>query len=152
MVFMIFCGAIVYSQILAYTGTTQGLAALTMGLPLPPLALLVAMQLLLIIMGMFMEPMSIMMVTMPIFLPIIHAVDFDILWFSVLMLLNMEMAVTSPPFGLGLYIMKGVASKDTTMGDIYRAAIPFLLCDVVAMGLIIAFPATALWLPGLMAR
>ena len=65
-------------------------------------------------------------------------------------ILNMGMATTTPPFGLGLFVMKGVAPPDTTMGDIYRAAIPFLICDAVAMGLVMAFPMLALWLPELM--
>lgn len=150
MIFMIFCGAIVYSQILAYTGASRGLAELAAGLQLPPITLLIFMQLLLLVMGMFMEPMTIMMVVLPIYLPIIEAVGFNPLWFFVMMLLSAEMAITSPPFGLGLFAMKGVAPADTTMGDIYRAAIPFLLCDLVAMALIIAFPQLALWLPSVM--
>jgi TRAP-type mannitol/chloroaromatic compound transport system permease large subunit len=66
------------------------------------------------------------------------------------MLLNMEMATTSPPFGLVLFVMKGVAPQDTTMGVIYRSALPFLACDLVAMALLMTFPALVLWLPGLM--
>ena len=66
------------------------------------------------------------------------------------MLLNMEMAVTSPPFGLSLFVMKGVAPPDTTMGDIYRAALPFLGCDLVVMIAMIFFPPLVLWLPGMM--
>ena len=60
------------------------------------------------------------------------------------------MATTSPPFGMRLFVMKGVAPRGTTMGDIFRAALPFLYCDLVAMALIIAFPAIALWLPNVM--
>ena len=66
------------------------------------------------------------------------------------MLLNMEMANTTPPFGLLLFVMKGVSPPDTTMVDIYKAGFPFLACDAVAMGLIIIFPAIALYLPNLM--
>jgi TRAP-type mannitol/chloroaromatic compound transport system permease large subunit len=91
-----------------------------------------------------------MMITLPIFVPTIIVLGFDPVWFAVLVLLNIEMAMTTPPFGINLFVMKGVAPSDTTMGDIYRAALPFLGCDAVAMALIIAFPAVALWLPGLM--
>jgi TRAP-type C4-dicarboxylate transport system permease large subunit len=66
------------------------------------------------------------------------------------MLLNMEMATTSPPFGLVLFVMKGVAPPDTGMGDIYRAALPFLVCDAAALLLIMFVPELTLWLPGLM--
>ena len=83
-------------------------------------------------------------------MPIVNAVGINPLWFGVIMLLNMEMATTSPPFGLNLFVMKGVAPPDTTMGDIYKAALPFLGCDLIAMILIIAFPTLALWLPAIM--
>jgi TRAP-type C4-dicarboxylate transport system permease large subunit len=108
------------------------------------------MQIILLFMGMFMEPLTIMMVTIPIFMPIVKTFGFDLLWFGTVMLLNMEMAATSPPFGTVLFVMKGVAPPDTTMGDIYRAALPFLLCDLIAITLIIVFPQLVLWLPGLM--
>jgi TRAP-type mannitol/chloroaromatic compound transport system permease large subunit len=101
-------------------------------------------------MGTFMEPLTIMMVTLPIYMPIITKLGFNPIWFGTIMLINMEMATTSPPFGLVLFVMKGVAPSDTTMGDIYKAGLPFLACDAVAMGLIIAFPALALYLPNLM--
>jgi TRAP-type mannitol/chloroaromatic compound transport system permease large subunit len=66
------------------------------------------------------------------------------------MLINMEMANTTPPFGLLLFVMKGVAPPDTTMGEIYKAGVPFLLCDAFVMILVMIFPAIALYLPGLM--
>lgn len=150
MVFMIFTGAQVYSQVLAYTGATRSLISVVTGMALPPLAVLLSMQLLLMLLGMFMEPMSIMMVTLPLFMPIVRTIGFDPVWFGVIMLLNMEMAVTSPPFGLGLFVMKGVAPDDTTMGDIYKAALPFLGCDLLVIISMIIFPQLVLWLPSLM--
>jgi len=150
MIFMIFTGATVYSQALAYSGATAGLVNTVVGLDLPPLVILVFMQASLILMGMFMEPMSIMMVTLPVFMPIVRSVGFNPVWFGAIMLLNMEMAVTSPPFGLGLFVMKGVAPPNTTMGDIYRAALPFLGCDALAMTCMIIFPQVVLWLPLMM--
>ena len=83
-------------------------------------------------------------------MPNVHALGFDTIWFAAIMLLNMEMATTSPPFGLALYVMKGVAPSDTTMGDIYRSALPFLGCDLVAMAVMVGFPAIVLWLPSIM--
>jgi tripartite ATP-independent transporter DctM subunit len=150
MMFMILTGSTAFSQILAFTGASQGLVQFAVGLPLSPYFILVAMQIILLIMGMFMEPLTIMMTTLPIFIPIVTTLGFDLLWFGAIMLLNMEMATTSPPFGLLLFVMKGVAPKGTTMGDIYRAAFPFLGCDLIAMILIMAFPSLVLWLPGLM--
>jgi len=71
-------------------------------------------------------------------------------WFAVIFLLNIEMASTSPPFGMSLFVMKGVAPKDTTMSDIYLAALPFLGCDLIVMMLLFISPSLALWLPALM--
>jgi tripartite ATP-independent transporter DctM subunit len=150
MMLMILTGSTAFAQILAYTGATQGLVEFALSILLPPICVLIAMQIVLLIMGTFMEPLTIMMVTLPIFMPIVEKLAFNPLWFGAIMLLNMEMATTSPPFGLVLFVMKGVAPPGTTMGDIYKAGLPFLACDAVAMALIMAFPGLVLWLPGLM--
>jgi tripartite ATP-independent transporter DctM subunit len=149
MIFMILSAAVAFSQIMAYTGATSRIVEFIAGLPLPPLLLVLAMQIVMLAMGTFLEAMPIMMITIPIFLPIIKALHIDIIWFGVVMLLNMEMAMTSPPFGLSLFVMKGVSPPGVTMRDIYLAAIPFLLCDLAAMFLILLFPSLVLWLPGL---
>ena len=150
MIFMIIVGASVFSQILAFSGASKGLVEFAVGLPLAPIVIFIAMQVLVLLMGMFMDVGAIIMITIPLYMPVILALGFDPVWFAVIMLLNIEMATTTPPFGLSLFVMKGVAPPDTTMGDIYRAALPFLYCDAIAMALIMAFPAIALWLPGLM--
>ncbi|MEJ2726616.1 MAG: TRAP transporter large permease subunit [Deltaproteobacteria bacterium] len=150
MMFMIMTGAMAFSQILAFSGASSGLVKLAAGLNLPPLAILIFMQIILIFMGTFMEPLTIMMVTLPIYMPIVKALGFEPLWFGTIMLINMEMATTTPPFGLVLFVMKGVSPPDTTMGDIYKAGLPFLVCDAVAMGLVMIFPSLALYLPSLM--
>ena len=120
------------------------------GLQLSPILLVIIMMVLLMILGAFMDQISMMMITIPIFMPVIKALGFNPIWFGILMLINLEIAFTSPPFGLLLFVMKGVAPQGTSMGDIYRAAIPFILCDLVALTLILIFPALAIWLPSLM--
>jgi TRAP-type mannitol/chloroaromatic compound transport system permease large subunit len=75
---------------------------------------------------------------------------FDAVWFGTIALINLEMGLITPPFGLSLFVMKGVAPPDTTMGDIFRAALPFVFLQFIALGLIMAFPSIALWLPRLM--
>jgi tripartite ATP-independent transporter DctM subunit len=150
MMFMILTGSMAFSQLLAFTGATQGLIKLAVGLPLPPILIIVSMQIVLLLLGTFMEPLTIMMVTIPIFMPIVKQLGFDPIWFGTIMLLNMEMATTSPPFGLVLFVMKGVAPPDTRMKDIYLSAIPFLICDLVVMVAIMAFPGVVLWLPSIM--
>ncbi len=150
MTLMIITAAKAFSQILAFTGATRELAELAVGLPLAPIFIIAAMQVVVLIMGMFMSVVPIMMVTLPIFMPVVHTLGFDPVWFGAIMLLAIETGVTSPPFGLSLFVMKGVAPPDTTMGDVYRAALPFLYSDLIIIVLMLAFPVLVLWLPGLM--
>lgn len=150
MIFMIIVGATGFSQTLAFTGASQGMVDFTLSLPLSPIMVVIAMQVVLLFLGMFMGQVPIMLLTLPIFMPVIQALGFDPVWFGTVYLINMEMGLSSPPFGLSLFVMKSVAPPDTRMADVYRAGLPFLYCDAVAIALIIAFPGLALWLPGVM--
>lgn len=150
MLFLIIAGATAFSQILAYSGASAGLSALATGLPVAPIFIIMAMQVVILFLGAFMDVVSIMMITLPIFVPVVLSLGFNPVWFAIIFLINIEVAGISPPFGLSLFVMKGVATPGTTMGDIYRAALPFCGLSLIAMALIIAFPTLALWLPGLM--
>lgn len=150
MVLVILTSSAAFSQLLSFSGVTPAITNLATGLPVHPLVVLILMQIVVIFLGMFIEQTSIILVTIPIFMPIVGAMGWDPIWFGAIMMLNLEMATISPPFGLSLFVMKGIASPDTTMGDIYRAALPFIGLNLLVMGLMIAFPATVLWLPGLM--
>lgn len=151
MVLLITSASKAFSQMLSFTGVSRGIIESVTGLDLPPIMIIVAILAALMFLGMFIAIIPIMMVTVPIIFPLIQALGFDPIWFSIIYLLAMEVGTTSPPFGLTLFVMKSVATPDTTMGDCYRAAIPFLACDLVTMALIIIFPAIALWLPAVSA-
>ena len=84
------------------------------------------MVMLVVFLGMFMGPLPIMLITLPIFVPVVIQLGFDPIWFAALFLVAIETGATSPPFGAALFVMKAVAPKGTTMGDIYRAALPFM--------------------------
>jgi len=150
MVLMIMTGALAFSQILSFTGASKGLVEAFISLPVSPIVVVILMQVVILFLGMFMDVVAIMLITLPIFIPTITALGYEPVWFGAIFLLNIEMATTSPPFGLSLFVMKGVAPADTTMGDIYMGALPFLACDLIAMVLMLAFPSLVLWLPGLM--
>jgi len=150
MLFMIIAGALAFSQIVAYSGASRALVDFAVGLPLSPIFIIAAMLVVSLFLGMFVNLVAIMMLTIPLFVPVVLALGFDPVWFAVIFLLTLEMGATSPPFGLALFVMKGVAPPGTTMGDCYRAALPFLGCDLIALALITAFPIIALWLPQLM--
>jgi tripartite ATP-independent transporter DctM subunit len=149
-IFFIIAGATAFSQVLAACGATQGLTRFVAGLPVPPMVAIIFMQMVILILGCFMEPVSIMLITLPIFMPVVNSSGFDPIWFAVVMLMNIEIATISPPFGLALFVMKGVAPSGTTMSDVYHAALPFIGIIIVSMGLVIAFPSLALFLPRLM--
>lgn len=148
MILLIVAGAKAFSSILAFSGAVRGLAEIATSVPAAPIIVIIVMQLVVLIMGSFMESVSIMMITLPMFVPVILAMGFNPVWFAVIYLLNIEMGLTSPPFGLALFTMKGVA-PGATMKQVYLAALPFLGCDLVVMALLLAFPSLALWLPSL---
>jgi len=150
MILLIFCGSTAFSQLLSFSGASKGMVQFAVNLPIPPLALLVCMMLVVMFLGMFMDQMSILMITLPIFMPVCKAMAWDPLWFGLMLLVNMSIANLSPPFGIELFVLKGVSPKDTTMGDIYRAAIPFILMEAMVILAVMMAPPIATWLPGLM--
>jgi tripartite ATP-independent transporter DctM subunit len=150
MMFMILTGSTAFSQILAFTGASKGLVELVVGYHLPPILIVIVMQALLVFLGTFMEQVSIMMISFPIFLPIVRVLGFDLIWFGLLVLINMEVGMKTPPFGLCLFVMKGVVPPEISTMDIYKAVTPFILIDLFAMLLIIFFPPIATYLPSFM--
>ena len=147
MIFIIFCGSTAFSQILSFSGASKGMVNFAVGLPVPPIALLMCMMLVVMILGMFMDQLSILMITLPIFMPVCGAMHWDPLWFGLMLLINMSIANLSPPFGIELFVMKAVSPPGITMGDIYRAAVPFILMEAVVIFLVMFVPPMATWLP-----
>jgi len=149
MAYLIVFGSATFSQLLAFSGASSGLINWAIGFDLSPIYMLLAMFGVLLLLGMFMEQISMMLLTVPIFFPLAASLGFDPVWFALIILLSLEISFTTPPFGLLLFVMKGVAPPDTTMRDIYIAAIPYILCSLLLVGLLILFPPLALWLPGI---
>ena len=114
-----------------------------------PLIILGAMFLVLILLGMFMDQVSMMLITVPIFYPIAIQLGYDPIWFSLIVLMALEMSATTPPFGLLLFIMMGMV-KGTTLGQVALAAAPYLLCDLILIIILVIVPGLALFLPSLM--
>jgi TRAP-type mannitol/chloroaromatic compound transport system permease large subunit len=88
-----------------------------------------------------------MMLTVPFFFPLAQSLGFDLIWFGIIVLLALEISFSTPPLGLLLFVMKGVAPAGTTMREIYLAAIPYILCSMLLVAMLIVFPALATWLP-----
>lgn len=149
MVFMIVAGSITYSQILAYSGISRVITENILALTVSPSLTLLVMMIVILLLGTLMDQVAIIMITVPIFTPIVAALGIDPFLFGILMLINLEIALTTPPFGMLLFVMKGVATEDVSMGDLYRSAFPFILSDMTVMLTIFFFPSIALWLPSL---
>jgi TRAP-type C4-dicarboxylate transport system permease large subunit len=149
MAFLIIFGSATFAQVLAFTGASSGLMNWALGFGLQPLGMLLVMVGVIMFLGCFMDQLSMMLLTAPIFFPLAKSLGFDLTWFGLIMLLALEIGYTTPPFGLLLFVMKGVAPPGTTMRDIYLAALPFMSCIIILIGLIIAFPPLATWLPQL---
>ena len=149
MAYLIVFGSATFSQLLAFSGASSGLVRWATSFDLAPIAMLLVMFGVLLLLGMFMEQISMMLLTVPIFFPLALTLGFDPVWFALIILLALEISFTTPPFGLLLFVMKGVAPKDTTMREIYAAAFPYIGCSMLLVVLLILFPQLALWLPSL---
>ncbi len=149
MAYLIVFGSATFSQLLAFSGASRGLVNWAIAFELAPLAMLTVMFAVLLLLGMFMEQISIMLLTVPIFFPLAQTLGFDPIWFGLIMLLSLEISFTTPPFGLLLFVMKGVAPPGTTMREIYTSAFPFIFCSILLVVLLIIFPNLALFLPSL---
>lgn len=148
MILIIVSASTAFSQVLAFSGVTTHLLSALSTMPLTPFWLLIGMLFIVFILGMFMEEISIMMITLPIFMPLVHTANIDPIWFGILTLLVLEISMLTPPVGVLLYTMKGVVPKEISMMDIWKAAAPYVVCGLVSVVAILAFPGIATALAG----
>ncbi len=146
MIFLIIISASAFTQILAFTGTTSKLVGFASESGFPPIAVLIAMMLTMILLGSFLDELALLMISIPIYMPVATALQFDPIWFGLLMLLTLEIATISPPYGLALFVLKGVV-PDASMGDVWKASIAYMIMSTLVLSLIIAVPDIATWLP-----
>lgn len=147
MILFIIASSITFSQIMTVSGAASGLLSFVGGLGLGKFEILIAMLLILLFLGCFMEQVSIMLVTIPFFIPLAHMHGIDLVWLGILMLIAIEVGLTTPPFGILIYVMKGVAPKHISLLEVYLSALPFIGLAILVLCIIIIFPSVALWLP-----
>ena len=152
MILLIILGSGTFTQLLAFSGASEGLVQWATGFDLTPVMMVVAMFLVISFLGLFMDEVSMMMLTLPVFMPIAIAMHMDLIWLGVVLLMSLEIGLLSPPFGLSLFVMKSVAPPGTTMSDVNRAAVPYMAWQVVLVIMILMYPPVATWLPSLMAK
>jgi tripartite ATP-independent transporter DctM subunit len=150
MIFMIVIVSTTYGQILAFTGAAAGMTEFITKVSIPPIVILIGMLIVVLIMGCFMETVAIMMITIPIYMPVVNAFHFNPIWFGVLMLISLETGLITPPFGVTLFVMKGVAPPEITMSDIWKAVTPYVIVDMLCIVLVLVMPFLATVIPSLM--
>jgi tripartite ATP-independent transporter DctM subunit len=147
MILFIIVGATTFSQVLSFSGASNGLVELIAGMGLSPMAVIAAMMLLLIFLGLFVEQVSMMLITLPIYMPLVQKYGVDPVWFGVMFLICMQLGLLLPPHGLLLMTMKGVAPPQVRMGHIFQAVLPYIAMSLLLLALVFFIPAIAVWLP-----
>jgi len=146
-ILFIIVGATTFAQILAFSGATNGLVAAVRDASYGPAGVLVGMMLILLALGCFIDQVSMMLLTLPFFMPLVQHYGYDPIWFGVLYLIAMQLGLLTPPFGLLLFTMKSVAPKHVTMGEVYRAASPYVIFGLLMLVVVMLLPELATWLP-----
>jgi tripartite ATP-independent transporter DctM subunit len=149
MIFLIIVSASAFSQILAFTQTSAKIVSFASESGYAPIVVLIGMMVTMILLGSFLDELALLMISIPIYMPVVKALALDPIWFGLMMLITIEIATISPPYGLALFVLKGVV-PGATMGEVWKASIAYMGLSTFVLALIIAFPAIATWLPKLL--
>ena len=150
MLYWLFFGASALIGVYTLAGGTSFMKQTITALPVGPWGIVLLMQIVWIILGSLIDWIGILLLTAPIFVPIVESLGFDSVWFGVLFCMNMQISYLSPPFGPAVFYLKGVTPPDITIGDIFHSIWPFMALQIVGLGLVMTFPQLALWLPNTM--
>lgn len=148
----LFFGAQTIIGVYTLAGGDEFVKNAVMAIPFGKWGIIIGMQLIMIFLGMFLDWIGIVLLTMPLFVPIVTELGFDVVWFGVVFCMNMQISYLSPPFGPSIFYLKSVVGDQFPMAQIYRANMPYLWLAVVALAIVVAFPQLSLWLPGMMVR
>lgn len=146
MIFIIIAGVLVFSRFLAFSGFTQRATDFVLSLGMPPMMILLGFLVIYLVLGCFLDAIGMMALTLPIFSPIVERLGFDMIWFGILVVKMIEIALITPPVGLNVYVLRG-ALPNVPTADIFRGTLPFLYVQIVNVALILLFPELVLWLP-----
>jgi len=149
MIMWIAFAAMAFATVLSASGASKALMGTLMELPLERYAIIGIMQGVIFALGAFLDGIGIIVMTTPIFLPVIKVLGFVDVWYGVLFILNMQMAYLTPPYGLNLFVLKSVTPPEISMGDLYRAVWPFVILQAIGLAIVMFVPQIALWLPNL---
>ena len=148
MIFLILIGSAVFNYFIETAGLPQLLISQVEALGLSPMAVLLLVLLFYIVLGCFMDALSMILLTVPFVVPMVATLGFDLVWFGVIIVTVAELGLITPPVGMNLFVIQGVVS-DLSIQTIVKGVVPFLAADIVRLAILIAFPALVLWLPRL---
>jgi TRAP-type C4-dicarboxylate transport system permease large subunit len=154
MIYLIMLSAELFSAGLASSQMPTQLASRVATLELAPLAVIVAIMAIYLVLGSFMESLAMVLLTLPVFIPLVLALDLGmspsavLVWFGILVLVSVEVGMISPPFGMNLFLINSMA-RDVPMRETYLGVLPFCAMDALRLALMVFVPALALWLPGM---
>ncbi len=149
-ILLILVGGDFFSRYLGYGGVVQSISGALTRADLPPLAYLLIFAVIVVVLGMFLEAFSIMVLVLPVMFPVLTGVGYDPVWLGVVTIKLVEIGLITPPVGLNVYVVKSASPIPLQLGEVYRGVLPFLVLDVLTLALIIAFPSIVLFLPGIM--
>jgi C4-dicarboxylate transporter, DctM subunit len=150
MIMFMVLGGNVFAFMLSTMGIPQYMTNLIIGLDVSPWMVMIVINIVFLILGCLLDPMSIMVICLPILFPIVTKLGFDPVWFGIIITINIEMGMITPPFGLNLFILKATLKDFVTMDDIVKGSLPFVLLLMVGLAIVMLFPILATWLPGKM--
>ena len=148
MIFALIWGILIFVRFLGYAGLPQAFAEWIVTLPFPPLVIMIGILLGYAVLGMFMDAIGMLLLTLPVVYPAVIALGYDPIWFGIIVVKMCEVCLITPPVGLNCYVVHAVR-PDIPLGDVFRGIAPFFVADVVTIGLFLAFPNIILWLPNL---
>jgi TRAP-type C4-dicarboxylate transport system permease large subunit len=149
-IFFIAIGAVLLTRFLALTGVPFFIGQMIGDWALNPILLVLATSLVYLLLGMFLEPLGLMLLTLPLLLPMFDALNLNLIWLGVLVIKYLEIGLMTPPVGFNVYIVKSVVGDSVPLGVIFRGVSWFLACEIVIVSLLVAFPQISLFLPDLM--
>ena len=149
MMFSVLIGALIFANFINVAGLPAALTGFANSVDWPPFAVLLAILGVYLVLGMVLESLSMVLLTVPIFAPVVGGLGYDLVWFGILVVVMTEISLITPPVGLNVFVLKTVM-PDVAIGTVFRGVLPFILADIVRVALLLAIPGLALWLPGLM--
>ena len=151
MIFLILGGAVMFSRFLTLTGLTRAIMNFILGLNLSPLGLVISLVIVFLFVGCLMDAVSALVISVPLFYPVVLASGIEPIWFAMVATLALEIGVITPPVGMNVYAVMGVAEKDVSLEDVFRGIAIFFLIDLVSLAIVIFIPELSTFLPALMA-